>query len=145
MKRIMILAAVMIATASYAGSPPDVNEKVLKAFHETFTKAKDVVWHEFDDFFQVNFWQGDINIRVKYDSDGNVISTIRYYYERQLPPLILSKLKKKYSDQKVFGVTEVSSVSTIKYVITLEDQSHWYTVESDAYGNMRRTEKFKKA
>jgi hypothetical protein len=145
MKKLMIIAVVFFATASYADRPPEVNKKVLKAFHETFTKAEDVVWHEFDNYYQVNFWQGDINLRVKYDAEGNVIGTIRYYYEKQLPPNILANLKKRYADMSVFGVTEVTNENTIRYVITLEDKTHWYTVESDAFGNLKRTDKFKKA
>ena len=145
MKKLMIIAVVFLATAAYANTPPEVNKKVLKAFQETFTRAEDVVWHEFDNYFQVNFWQGDINLRVKYDPNGNVISTIRYYYEKQLPPNILTSVKKNYAGKKIFGVTEVTNQSSIRYVLTLEDKTHWYTVESDAFGNLKRTDKFRKA
>ena len=141
----MIIAAVCLTSAAYAYNPPDVSEKVLKAFEETFSRAQKVVWHEFDNFYQVNFWQGEINLRVKYDQNGNVLSTIRYYYEKQLPPNILTSLKKNYTEKKVFGVTEVTTRTNIRYVITLEDKKFWYTVESDAFGNLRRTEKFRKA
>ncbi|HEU4573942.1 MAG TPA: hypothetical protein VFS36_02995 [Chitinophagaceae bacterium] len=145
MKKLVFAFLLMAAVSVKATAPVEVNEKVLKAFKETFTRAEDVVWHEQDNVYQANFWQNNINIRAVYDEGGNLLQTIRYYFERQLPPNILARLKKKYDNRSVYGVTEITSDNEISYYITMEDSHNWYTVKSDAYGNMEQTEKMKKA
>jgi len=147
MKKVFLIALVSIGMTAFAAPTLDVNQKVLEAFHDSFSKVKDseVTWHEFDHFYQAQFMMGTINIRVNYDKDGNVLSTLRYYSEHELPPHIIAKLHKRYEDKSVFGVTEVSNPNNIKYVITLEDDTHWSTIESDAFGDMVRTNKFRKA
>jgi hypothetical protein len=146
MKKIILSAALLITiVAAASASRYEVNEKILKAFNETFTKAQDVVWHEYDNMYQANFKQDDIQIRAQYDGEGTLIQTIRYYGERQLLPNIVSKLKKKYSTREIFGVTETSSDEGVAFLVTLKDEKNWYVVKSDVYGNLEQTEKFKRA
>lgn len=146
MKKIILSAALLVSiVAAASASPYEVNEKVLKSFNETFAKAQDVVWHEYDNIFQANFKQDDIQIRAQYDQEGSLIQTIRYYGERQLLPNIVSKLKKKYSGREIFGVTETSSDDGVAFLVTLKDEKNWYVVKSDVYGNLEQTEKFKRA
>jgi len=145
MKKILLASLLFAAVIAQAATPPDVNEKILKAFKQTFIYAEDVVWQEKDNSYQVNFWQGEINIRARYDEQGKLLGTIRYYYEKQLPPSVLAKVKNKYSGKTIFGVTEVSSDEELNYFITLRDDKNWYTVKSDAFGNLQQTDKFKRA
>jgi hypothetical protein len=146
MKKIILSAALLITiVAAASASRYEVNEKVLKAFNETFTKAQDVVWHEYDNMYQANFKQDDIQIRAQYDGEGTLIQTIRYYGERQLLPNIVSKLKKRFGTREIFGVTETSSDEGVAFLVTLKDEKNWYVVKSDVYGNLEQTEKFKRA
>jgi len=146
MKKIL-LALMMIGSLSSFSLPPvnDINEKVLKAFNQTFSDAKDAIWSEYDSYYEVKFKQSEVSARLKYDEEGNVIEAYRYYQEQQLPPYVLGRLKKKYADKKVFGITEVTKESLLEYFITLEDDQHWYTVRSDSFGNLDLQKKFKKA
>lgn len=146
MKKIILFAALFISIAAAASASPfEVNEKVLKAFKETFAKAQDVVWHEYENVYQANFKQDDIQIRAQYDGEGSLIQTIRYYNERQLLPNIVSRIKKKYGAREIFGVTETSSDQEVSFLVTLKDEKNWYVVKSDVYGNLEQTEKFKRA
>ena len=146
MKKIIFVLTTMLASATlFAATPPVVNQKVLKAFAETFKQPKDVVWHEYENFYEVDFKQGEIKTLVRYDSDGNITGTTRYYFESELPPVITSRLKKKYPERSVYGVTEIYTESDLAYYITMEDEKNWYTVKSNALGNLEQTEKFKKA
>lgn len=143
MKSILFAALLFAGIAASAGTTP--NEKVLKAFKETFTNAEKVVWHDLDDQYQANFWQNSINVRVRYDDDGNLLETTRYYYEKDLPPIILSKLKKKYPERTVYGVTEITTQDEVTYYISMNDDKNWYSVKADAVGNMEQTDKYKRA
>jgi hypothetical protein len=145
MKQILFAVAIFTAVAANATGRPEVNEKILKSFQQTFIYAQDVVWQEKDDLYLANFWQGEINIRAKYDEQGNLLGTIRYYFEKQLPPNIVSRIKKKYPGKFIFGVTEVSSDDEVNFFVKLQDDKNWYTIKSDAYGNLQQTDKFKRA
>ncbi len=146
MKKLIFALAMLLGSATiFAITPPEVNEKVLKAFQETFKNPKDVNWHEYENYYEVDFKQDEIKTQVRYDSEGNITGTTRYYFENQLPPHILSNIKKKYPQRSVYGVTEIYAENDLQYYITMEDEKNWYTVKSNPVGNLEQTEKFKKA
>jgi hypothetical protein len=146
MKKIILSVALLVSIVAGAAVVPfEVNDKVLKAFKETFDKAQDVVWHEYDNYYQANFKMDEMQVRAQYDENGGLLKTMRYYGEKQLLPNIVSKLKKKYGTREVFGVTEITSPDEVTFLVTLKDDTNWYVVKSDAYGNLEQTEKFKRA
>ena len=146
MKKIILAMTMLLGSATiFAGKPPEINQKVLKAFEATFKNPKDVNWHEYENFYEVDFNQDEIKTEVRYDSDGNILGTTRYYFEKQLPPHIISKLKKKYPDRSVYGVTEIYTETDLTYYITMEDEKSWFTVKANPLGTLEQTEKFKKA
>ncbi len=144
MKKIIYLAVLLAGLSASASTPPEVNEKVLKAFNETFATAKDVTWQKIDNSCQASFKQSEMKIRAVFDNDGNLLQTVRYYAGSNLPPNILAKLKKKYSGKEIFGVTEITSENELTYQITLKDGKNWYTIQSDPYANLQQTDKFKR-
>jgi len=146
MKRIIYLAFLLTGFVAVAAPPPsEINEKVLQAFKQTFTAAQNVTWHEYDGYTQANFDVEKVQVRAQYASDGKLIRTIRYYSEKELLPNIVAKLKKKYGDKEIAGVTESSSDDEVSFVINIKDAKHWYIVTTDVYGNAQQVEKFKRA
>jgi hypothetical protein len=146
MKQLFYLAILLTGlTANATPSRPAVNEKILKAFTETFTTAQDVTWHQYDTYSQANFRQDDIQVRAQYDDNGTLIKTTRYYTEKQLLPNIVAKLKKRYSGKEIGGITEITSDDEVSFLITLKDDKNWYIVKSDVFGNLQQTDKYKRA
>ena len=146
MKKLIFVTTLFAgSTAIFAAVPPDVNQKVLKSFEQTFKNPTDVTWHEFPNYYEVDFKQDEVKEEVRYDSEGDITSYIRYYFENNLPPHILSRLKTKYPERSVFGVTEIFSNDDLEYYITMEDEKNWYTVKSSPVGLMEQTEKYRKA
>ncbi len=146
MKKIILSLAILVSIVAGAAVPPfEVNEKVLKAFKETFTLAQNVTWHEYENFYQANLNLDEIQVRAQYDQEGALLKTIRYYGEKHLFPNIASRLKKKFANREVFGVTETTSENEVSFLITLKDEKNWYVLKSDIYGNFEQTEKFKRA
>ncbi len=82
---------------------------------------------------------------ISYDEEGNILRSRRYYFEDMLPLLIKAKIDKRYSDKKIYGITELASDAEVAYYIILEDDKNWLTVKSDSYGNMTIYQQFKKA
>ena len=145
MKKLIILSCLFAALSASASNPPEVSEKVLKAFNETFIKATDVVWHEMQNLYEASFKQSAITTRAIYDTDGNLLRTTRYYSQENLPINILAKVKKKYEGKSVFGVTEASTEDEVSYYITLEDEKNWYIIKADNWGTLELSQKFRKA
>jgi len=146
MKRIIYLAFLLTGFVAVAApAPSEINEKVLQAFKQTFTAAQNVTWHEYDGYTQANFDVEKVQVRAQYASDGKLIRTIRYYSEKELLPNIVAKLKKKYGNKEIAGVTESSSDDEVSFVINIKDEKHWYIVTTDVYGNAQKIEKFKRA
>jgi hypothetical protein len=128
--------------ASFANMP---NEKVLKAFHATFSTSEEVTWHDYSGYYDVSFIQSGVRTTARYDKKGNFISSIRYYNGQQLPTNIMLKLKKKYADKTIFGVTEITVSEDTCYYIKLENDKNWITVKANPVGLMEVYEKYKKA
>ncbi|HEV8272158.1 MAG TPA: hypothetical protein VGQ04_12695 [Chitinophagaceae bacterium] len=145
MKKLIILTCLFAALSVAASNPPEVTEKVLKAFNETFMKATDVVWHETQNIYEASFKQSEIISRAIYDKEGNLLRTTRYYSQENLPINILTKLQKRYAGKSVYGVTELSSEDEVSYHITLQDETNWYVIKADNFGNLELSKKFKKA
>jgi hypothetical protein len=103
------------------------------------------VWHETQNFYEASFKQSEIISRAIYDAQGNLLRTTRYYSQENLPIHILTKIQKRYTGKSIYGVTELSSGDGVSYYITLQDDTHWYVVESDSWGSLEQTKKFRKA
>lgn len=143
MKKVLaIITCSLLTAAVYAYDP---NEKVLKAFSETFTSAEDVKWEEYSTYYTVSFVNAGIRSKVNYDLDGNMLGSIRYYSPQMLPLNIINKLKKENPKRSLFGVTEVTFGTEVTYYVKMEDAKNWYTIKVDAAGNSQLFEKYKKA
>ncbi|HET6766085.1 MAG TPA: hypothetical protein VFH08_01760 [Chitinophagaceae bacterium] len=145
MKKIILFVCLFAALGAAASAPPEVNEKVLKAFEATFVKARDVVWHEMANSYEAHFKQSEIVTRASYDMDGNLLRTTRYYYEENLPINVLTKIKKKYVGKSIYGVTESATEEEVKYHVVLQDEKNWYIIIADSWGSLELSKKYRKA
>jgi len=143
MKKIIYLVFLLTSMSAFA-TPVEVNEKVLKAFKETFTEAEQVSWSEVQDKSQADFMVDEIRVRAIYDQNATLIQTIRYYKAKELPCQILAKIKKKYSGKEITGVTELSTENEIDYQIVVRDDINYYILNADAFGNLNLTQKLKR-
>ena len=143
MKKILLAAIVFVS--SFTAMAHDPNQKVLDAFNKTFSNVKEVAWTENDHSFEVRFKQNEILSKVTYDQEGTILKTLRYYYEQDLPLLILSEVKTKFANKKIFGVTEESSEKGTYYYIVLEDEKHWINITVNSLGNIKVEKKLNKA
>jgi hypothetical protein len=132
-------------TTTGATPASTISDKLLQAFKQTFPDAVQVKWIEEPTRYRVTFKQNDILTKVEYDKDGNFVSSLRYYSEKNLPVTVLCQLQKKYAGKTIFGVTELATDASTEYYIKLVDDRNWITVRSDSEGNMQIVEKFKKA
>ncbi len=142
MKSIILLICGIISTYSLLAKPIEVNEKVKKMFHKTFSNIEKVDWYEDDKIFTARFTQNGVITYVKYDEEGDFLSSRRYYNAEHLPVDIRVKLHKRYPDKKIYIVTELVEDNIINYFIKLEDDKCWYTIKVDSERQMSRIEKY---
>lgn len=142
-KKLVTYASLMLMAATCFAFTP--NDKVLKSFHSTFLSPKQVKWFEHKNYYEVSFAQASVRANVKYDLEGNFLSSTRFYKEHQLPANILYQLKKKYADKTIFGVTEIANPEEIYYYVKLEDNKRWLTVKVSSNGQMEVFERFRKS
>lgn len=144
MKKI-VLAVALACVSTFAFAAPPVSEKVLKIFQAVFPDVQNARWYETETNYEVYFEKADMKCRIRYDLDGKVMSTIRYYEEKDLPPFLRLKITQKYPGKNIFGITEMNSENELSYHVVLEDKQHWYNVTADGLGQLSLKEKFKKA
>ena len=147
MKKIIFLCmlTVMSSASIFAISEPGASERILKLFHQDFPKIEKPVFYDLGDSYMVYYKKNDSSSgRVYYDTKGAMVKTLKYYGESELDPFIRGKVADKYTDKKIFGVTEVLSDDEHSYNIVLEDAKYWYTIVSDETGSIRRVSKLKK-
>jgi hypothetical protein len=144
MKKILLTLVILISV-SFAYANPPVSEKVLKIFSNTFPGVENAKWYEYETYYEAYFDKDDIKCRVRFDLDGKVMNTIRYYGEKTVSPFLKAKIAQKYPGKKIFGVTEVNNEDELAYNFVLEDEKIWLHVKSDGTGQMQVTDKFKKA
>jgi len=145
MKKLIIFTCLFAALSATASNPPEVSEKVLKAFNETFMKATEVVWYEVQNLYEASFKQSEVISRAIYDQDGNLLRTTRYYSQENLPINILTKLQKRFAGKSVYGITELSTDDEVSYHITMQDEKNWYIIKADNWGGLELEKKYKKA
>ena len=150
MKKLLALGVslVMLTATTFANVDPtvdNVNEKVLRAFQETFPVVNEVKWKEYSNYYTVSFKQHNIQSEVRYDKEGNFLSSLRYYQEDMLPLSVLHQIKKKYSKKTIFGITELIVGTDVAYFVKLEDEKSWLTVKADQQGNLSVYEKLRKS
>src|SRR5437899_1685260 len=120
MKKITLVLLIM-AAVSYAYAKPPVSEKVLKIFSNSFPGVDNTRWFEYENYYEAYFDNGEVKCRIKFDTDGKVVSAIRYYSEKMVSPFLKAKLAAKFPGKTIFGVTEVNSDDELTYNFVLED------------------------
>src|SRR5690606_3937348 len=97
MKNLFLSAAIIltITLGTTASAAEPANPKVLKTFGEIFKMAYNVSWSESGRHYEAYF-VGDNNVKTRalLDAKGNLVQTIRYYKEDDLPSNVLYAIKK---------------------------------------------------
>lgn len=146
MKKIILGMAVLVTlslSAFTTVSPIDVT--VIKQFKKTYPAATAVKWYQGKDYYQVYFTQGETRSIIYFNNENNIFRTLRYYGEAQLTPFITLKIKERYKNKDIKGVTELSDKEKLTYTIVLEDEQNIFIVQSDDFGNLHTTKKLKKS
>jgi hypothetical protein len=150
MKKFLILFySLLVVTSSFAGPGRDIDEKLVRSFNASFPQARNVNWHQSDDFSLVYFIENGIRSKIAYDKNGTLVQFTRSYEEQNLPYPVQFKVKRRFPDKKIFGITEILTISgqesQVEYYVKMEDAKNWVTTRIDGDGELTIVEKYRKA
>ncbi len=107
----------------------NVNTKALRHFTTTYEKASEIRWAKLAGGFRVHFVNEGIDTRIYYNEKGAPESTVRYYFEKDMPSEIRHIIKTTYYDFSIFCVTEITTAGKTAYLVKIEDRTCWKTVK----------------
>lgn len=96
MKKIFFLALIAIATGTTAFAGPK-SGKVSDHFSNAFKNAQNVTWTSAEKYDQASFTQGAEKISVFYDTDGELIGSIKNMAFDKLPQAAIETITTKYT------------------------------------------------
>jgi hypothetical protein len=143
MKKLLLTVCVVITVLFANADVP--TKKVLDAFSASFSNVKNVSWYNVANGCEASFSSNNIIYRIIYDSDGNVVQCFRYYFQKELPLHVTSKLYKKFPERHISAVVEQTDRDELSYDVTMEDEKTIVLVHVNSYGNIVGTQKWRKA
>ncbi len=142
---ILTIAAVFSSSALFARDATVNNKKVMDAFNKEFVGASDVSWYSTADKYVAKFTIKASKVTAHFDREGNLLATSRYITDTELPLNVVTRLMKKFPDQKIQNVVEYEAEGATTYVITLESESHWTVLKAASTGGLTTLKKLRKA
>lgn len=130
MKNLIVLLFLAITAPSFAADSLDV--KLVQKFTIEFPNAENVKWFDNNGNLEVYYTNESITCHIWYDAKGNVAKSIRYYSEKDLAPFVKSRIRNAYPGKKIVGITETAKAEHFSFVVSLEDETSWTIVKSDA-------------
>ena len=145
MKKLILTLAVALSTmCSFAGDVT-VSSRVLDAFKNDFSSAKEISWTSASDYYKASFIFNDQHVAAFYNLDGDLIAMTRYISSLDLPLSLQTNLKKAYGNYWITDLFEVSNHNGTSYYITLENADGNVILKSTAGENWRTYQKVTKA
>jgi len=147
MKSLILSTALILSltfSAAAARKEPS-SEKAQKTFYSLFKDADNVSWINTGNLYEAFFFNDNIKTRALFDSKGNLVQTIRYYSEKQLPGTVMYDVKKTFKGKEIFGVTEVSNLYGVHYRIILKDAKSYTHINANNMGETEVVARYKRA
>lgn len=108
----------------------NVSKKVAEVFNATFKDAQDVQWSKLNKDFLAQFITADLNNRVLFHKNGEIVYHLKYGHENNLPQEVRKLVKSQY-DYVDFNITSAINVLEDKrniWVVNLEDNKKYVIV-----------------
>lgn len=142
---ILTLVAVFTSSAVFARDKSVSNKKVMDSFNKEFVGAEDVSWYSTKDKYVAKFTMRESKVTAHFDREGNLLATSRYISDSDLPLNVITRLMKKFPDQKIHSIVEYDANDNTTYVVTLESETHWTVLKAQSSGYITTLKKLKKA
>jgi hypothetical protein len=143
-KMILAIGLTLCMSFAFAGKE-DVSPKVLNAFNNDFSTAKEVEWSIGSDYFKAAFTFNGNHVFAFYNRDGELLALTRYISSLDLPINLQKELKKNYKDYWISDLFEVANTEGTSYYITLENAEKKIVLKAPNGDNWTTFKKISKA
>ena len=116
---LLMFATSFFAKKSYASDI--ISAKALKSFETTFTNAKEASWTATDVYYKVQFILNDQTLTAFYGVEGNLMRVTRNISSLDLPIMLQAELRKKYPNQWISELIEMSEENGTHYYVIVEN------------------------
>ncbi|MFY8023811.1 MAG: hypothetical protein ACOVNO_00595 [Sediminibacterium sp.] len=124
MKKILIAAAILVSTSSFAATTNNSNDKGnLKSL---LGKVSNVQWKLADNFEKASVLVEEQKVDVYYNTDGDLIGTTRYQDFDKLPKNAIKIITKKYT------YPEYSLLECISFVDSSNEKTYYVSMISES-------------
>lgn len=145
MKKILLMLAITIGTMSAFAGETGVDPKVLEAFKNEFTAAKEVSWTASANHYKAEFVFNGQHVSAYYSKEGELMGLSRFITSVDLPLGLQANLKKTYGEFWISDLFEVTKSNSTTYYITLEDADTQVVLKASPDENWSVYKKVKKA
>ena len=116
------------ATAAMAENGPETNPRAIETFKKEFANAELAKWSVEDGYNKVSFILGGNRAIALFNSDGELLGSVRDLMYNQLPLTVMSSIDKRYSGAAIFDIREVINTDGTHYKLTVEQKGKKYDV-----------------
>jgi hypothetical protein len=118
----------MLEQVTVTATNTKVPQKVWENFLKYYPAAENPRWYDLNNRFFVRYWLQDEPSQSLFTKRGNLVYTISYCEEKDLPEAIRQEVKRKYFDYAIKGITKVSDQNDAAWMIHLEGARNYITV-----------------
>jgi hypothetical protein len=120
-----------------------VNKEIDKAFRKAFPGAQNLTWYEINKHYIVKFIENDMKHQTLFTTKGVIKYDISFGEEKNLPSVLLTKVKDAYNEYNITRVANVKEAGRSIWVVNLDNLKHFVLVrmEEDEMEEVQKSEK----
>ena len=133
MKKTIIATAIALAAvipSVFAGGTEPVSRKTIASFNKDFKAAHVLGWQQQGLFSVATFNLAGQVMMAYYKPDAMLAAVVHHITTNHLPILLLTDLKKNYSDYWITGLFEAAVDGQSQYHLTIENADQTITLKS---------------
>lgn len=135
-----IIAILLIGFNTTAQPTP----KIQEVFSRTFPQASDIQWQQKEHTYTGSFKEDSILYVLDFDSDGNLLSSVKRSDEKGLPVNLLYNFKRKHKGKEIVTVSQMINEEGTQYYITAQDENFIYWFKGNTYAEISLDQKLPK-
>lgn len=121
-----------------------VSKRTLNAFSNSFPNANDAKWNNVGKKYSVDFIKTGKQYKCLYDAKGNLIYSLFYGSEKDLPSDVRRIVKREYIDYEITQAVEANEDNRHVWIINLNGDKNFVSVAVED-GSLGELSNFKKA
>jgi len=147
MKKFLLLLPLLLVAAivtTFARSSNIDNPRAEQEFKKYFANVENVKWtREEGGYLQASFTWANHRTLAYFDSNGELVGSIRGISVSQLPLIVVRNLEKSYKDAIMLEISEITNDEGTQYKLIIEDDKKKYAIRLNSFGDIVKKEKVK--